>query len=97
MNYIRDKVTDPRDDWSLEPALSNQCWWVVGGLQVGVTIKNPLLFSNSQCCTLYSLLSTSRYYCVAETRQFVVFIIIQDERKERNNVKRLSILSLQAQ
>ena len=56
MNYIRDKVTDPRDDWSLEPALSNQCWWVVGGLQVGVTIKNPLLFSNSQCCTLYPLL-----------------------------------------
>ena len=34
-------------------------------------------------------------YCVADT-QFVVFII-QDERKERNNVKRLSILSLQAQ
>ena len=33
--------------------------------------------------------------CVAGT-QFAVFII-QDERKERNNVKRLSILSLQAQ
>ena len=61
MNYIRDKVTDPRDDWSLKPALSNQCWWVVGGLQVGVTIKNPLLFSNCQwcgvlLCSLYSVL-----------------------------------------
>ena len=54
MNEMRDNVTDPRVDWSLEPALSNQCWWVVGGLQVAVTIKNPLLFSNSQCSTLSS-------------------------------------------
>ena len=61
-----------------EPTLSNQIgeerqwWWVVvGGLQVRVTIKNPLQYINSQ---------NYRAALAVYRLQFVLFII-QDERK----------------